>query len=867
MPPPDDMNRAGEDFDQLFDWGGATGGLDVSMPDVKVSQAPILPISPLSATHHDFHFSTVQPQSLTAPSVHDLPTPTHSSSSPETRSSTDHRLSGETLRDNTSPTNARPLKRKLSPNDINGIVPQRDLPLPAAKKRPHNIIEKRYRANLNEKIAELRDSVPSLRSTKKNKIRDGSGADSDEEDLDGLTPSNKLNKASVLTKAVEYIRHLEFRTRRLEDENRSLKDRLETLDKVIAQGGHDSERATAFTSESVIEGGSPASASTDGATSDDKASKPAQPVQGLIPIPDSWRRLRQNQSREHYGHVYESTSQSSVIKGKWPKRIMLGSLAGLMLMEGFSENESSAESTQKGLFGIPLELLDGWEFLRSPRIYLRAFAAFCQAGGALPLIKGFTALTIACFLMFTYLFNSRPQPKEDVEGDGAYADQAPGPASPIAVRRRAWSTSMQVLKLPHHSFFPEWLAVTAEWLNYTVRYLFGYQAYFWLTGRSTEDDAARIKAWDIAIDAQLAGGDTEVSRSRVVLTSFGSGTLPRTPMRLMQKSLHCRVLLWNVGRKYGASFHLANAVGKYFANREWQRARYLQERTSSRDAERLPSNLAALLTLECEAVFSDTVIQRAYNLMYDTPTHDQAEDVLMDVVVDDHAVRSPLDAVAAWRSTAALREVFEMSMQSPGEVGILQETLSVALRVAPLGSTAQVRALAAHALFGAANRNAFHLRATEILRPHALAEGTSAFNAPRGPFFIDSSTPASARTDIENCLHCAKTLIVLDQENSADSARQVFASRPIVNNDTTTILTAAAVKHLLARLRLTDQLEPQVGQFMSRADSPIADCQSSPRFTTHQKRRQSMMSNDTGYESLEETPSGDPWDLQAFNEV
>ncbi|ETN43178.1 uncharacterized protein HMPREF1541_02336 [Cyphellophora europaea CBS 101466] len=860
------MDRTEEEFDNLFDWGGATNGIDTSMPDVKVTQAPILPISPLSATHHDFSFATAQPQSLTAPSVYDLPTPRHSSSSPDTRPSTDVRLSGETLRDDTSPINARPLKRKLSPNDTNGIVPLRELPPPAAKKRPHNIIEKRYRANLNEKIAELRDSVPSLRTTQKARVTDGLGAESEDEDLNGLTPSNKLNKASILTKAVEYIRHLEFRTKRLEDENRSLKERLETLDKVIAQGGHDSHRATAFTSESLIEGGSATTGPSNDTTSDDQESKPAQPVQGLIPIPDSWRRLRQSQTQEHYGHIYSSSSQNSVLKGKWPRRVMLGSLAGLMVMEGFSEHEHDSDSGQKGLFGIPLELLDGWEFLRSPRIYLSAFAQFCRAGGVLPLAKGFLALTIAAFLIFTYLFNSKPPRKENFEEERLPSDQAPVPASPIEVRRRAWSTSMQVLKLPHHNFFPEWMAVTAEWINYVVRCTFGYQAYFWLTGRAIEDDAARIKAWDIAIDAQLAGGDVEVSRSRVVLTSFGSGTLPKTPIRLMQKSLHCRVLLWNVGQRDSAPYRFANGVAKFFAAREWQHARRLQMETKAHDSERLPNNLAALLAMECEDVFTDTVIQRAYNLMYDRPTHDQAEDTLMDVVVDDHAIRSPLDAIAAWRSTAALRRVFETSMQNPEETGLLQDQLSLALKIAPQDSAAQLRALAAHALFGKSNRNTFHLRASDILRLHKPAEGTSPGLHTPGPFFIDSSTPISARADIENCLHCAKTLMVLDQENSVEQAQLVFASRTLETNKTTTILTAAALTYLIARLPELDQHINQVGSFMPRADCPIADCQSSTWFVVRQKRRQSMASNDTGYESLDDNTL-DLWDDRALYEV
>lgn len=839
MPPPDDMARPGEDFDMFFDMKSAASPIDTSMPDLKITQAPILPISPLSATHHDFNFSAIQPQALTAPPFHDLPTPSHSSSSPDARSSTDLRLSGETLRDDTSPTNARPLKRKLSPNDISGVVPQREPMPPAAKKRPHNIIEKRYRANLNEKIAELRDSVPSLRSTKKAKTKDGSGAESEDDDLDGLTPSNKLNKASILTKAVEYIRHLEFRTKRLEDENTSLKQRLETLDKVIAQGGHDSQRTAAFTSESIIEGGAP----KDDATSDQEGSQPANPVQGLIPIPDSWRRLRQSQPQEHYGHVYQSSSQRSLLKGKWPTRVMLGSLAGLMVMEGFSETEASSESGQKGLFGIPLELLDGWEFLRSPRIYLRVFAEFCRAGGVIPLIKGFMALTILAFLIFTYLFNSKPQPKDDVEDEAVCAEQAPSPASPIEVRRRAWSTSMQVLKLPHHSFFPEWMALTAVWLEYTFQQIFGS-----VLGFRIEDDAARVKAWDIAIDAQLAGGDVEISRSRVALTIFGSGTLPKAPVRLMQKALHCRLLLWNVGNTSGLAFRMANGVGRYFANREWRRARALHEQIGARVADRLPSNLAALLSMDCEDVFTDIVIQRAFNLMFDRPTHEQADDQLMDVVVDDHAIRSPLDAIAAWRSTALLRQVFETSMRCPGESGLLQNDLTLALRIAPPGSAVHVRALAGQALFSHSNRHGYMLRASDMLRSSTSVASSPVDVSDRGPFFIDSSTPPSARPDLENCLHCAKTLAVLDQEKDSIRAQAVFASRKIESTSATTLLTDAALKAVLTRLPAA----MEAASSTSNPASPMVDGLLSPPFPPNTKRRQSVMSNDTGYESLDD---------------
>ena len=75
------------------------------------------------------------------------------------------------------------------------------------KKTAHNMIEKRYRTNLNDKIAALRDSVPSLRVM----ARSGNGDDEDElEDLEGLAPAHKLNKATVLSKhrtCLSSVRH------------------------------------------------------------------------------------------------------------------------------------------------------------------------------------------------------------------------------------------------------------------------------------------------------------------------------------------------------------------------------------------------------------------------------------------------------------------------------------------------------------------------------------------------------------------------------------------------------------------------------------------------------------------------------------
>ncbi|KAI8376029.1 helix-loop-helix DNA-binding domain-containing protein [Radiomyces spectabilis] len=89
------------------------------------------------------------------------------------------------------------------------------------KKTAHNAIERRYRNNINDRIAELKNAVPALLYAKLKDSRTGSKRshraameeeDDDGEDaeeyLDGVAVATKLNKATILRKAIEYINHL-----------------------------------------------------------------------------------------------------------------------------------------------------------------------------------------------------------------------------------------------------------------------------------------------------------------------------------------------------------------------------------------------------------------------------------------------------------------------------------------------------------------------------------------------------------------------------------------------------------------------------------------------------------------------------------
>jgi len=98
--------------------------------------------------------------------------------------------------------------------------------------KAHNLIEKRYRNNLNEKIGALRDCIPSLKSVKKE-----SDQDEDMECEDGESKP-KCNKGVILGKAIAYIAELEKQVEKLTKENARLNFVIEgSLDSYLYASG------------------------------------------------------------------------------------------------------------------------------------------------------------------------------------------------------------------------------------------------------------------------------------------------------------------------------------------------------------------------------------------------------------------------------------------------------------------------------------------------------------------------------------------------------------------------------------------------------------------------------------------------------
>ncbi|RDW74410.1 basic helix-loop-helix domain-containing protein [Aspergillus mulundensis] len=681
-----------------------------------------------------------------------------------------------------------------------------------SKKRAHNVIEKRYRANLNEKIAELRDSVPSLRASK------GSGGLADDED-EGVTPANKLNKASILSKATDYIKHLEIRNKRLEDENTALKIRLRELEKAADQSLTSAASVSSPSNYTVSTESGGSSSPSIFSNPEDSPIEPSpsssRPAAGMIQMPDSFKRMRSEQPKDNLWSQsymqYPSSSSGSAQSGNgrrrsyYPNKYVLGTLAGLMVFEGLGK-EKETDSTAKGLLALPFNYFRNVEV--PPVLYETMGRSFWSSWHAKAILHFlFLAVLVvgSAFIVFVYLFNSGPghQSSSKVSTTNVMLSSS-------NFRRQAWLTSIQRVGVPRHRFFHEWYVVTSRCFEYVLRCLLGWKLYSSITGITAEDEKGRVKTWDIAIDAQLSGGDAEISKSRLVLTIFAAGTLPRSPMRMMLKALHCRILLWRVGVPGQWSYQVSNDVARSLAKYQWDLARKKNAALPKDHEDALPSHLKALLKCECEDVMIDSIIQRAANLTWNDPTQEgsDGDDAFLDVVEEDPAIQSSLDALAAWWSShllqRALLRYFEASARGPDAKksrDLFKAKIQLALDVAPQPSAAHTRALVMMAVFFEQDR-VENIGAVLAALPKEKSKSTqnSTFN------FLDSSLPVSVREEISIAVRCAMIAAIftarsrhetsLPESFTMEKAVTWFDQLPLDPVDLT-LLGFSAVYHLL----------------------------------------------------------------------
>ncbi|KAI1309279.1 helix-loop-helix DNA-binding domain-containing protein [Xylaria venustula] len=708
--------------------------------------------------------------------------------------------SPEGIRDYDKP-NSR--KRKSSAEDDDDDDDDDDCHQPV-KKTAHNMIEKRYRTNLNDKIAALRDSVPSLRIMSKSAR--GEDTTEDREELHGLTPAHKLNKATVLSKATEYIRHLEKRNSRLVDENTAMQQRIAAFEKLFMSGAmngaisphqqHAPPTPTTYPQESTTFAPAPMG-----------TSRPDP--QGMIQVPDDMKRIiaaqlaagqpypvPQQTFRPNPALVRQQQiqQQQQMQAGGWQNatpyfgKLMVGSLAGLMLLEAVRENEQSNETPEgRGLFALPIHLL---RFLTSS-LSVNFMGYSIHGARVIYLIKVVLLLCSLWWALMPSLMDSKPPSPKQSKHILAAPKAAPSLASPIHVRRQAWLTAVQTVWVPRHNFFLEAAALSLKTVKLSLRNLIGVHGYQMLTGLTEEQEIARVKAWTIALDAQLAGGDVEISKSRLTLTLLASATLPTTPLRLMLKALHIRVLLWELGLT-GVQTGVQVIAAKV-ARAKWNEAKQLnrlitQLRRNGQESpdEDLPDHLAALLEQDCDDVLNPAVIQRAHNLAWNRATEYNAIGSIdgMSTVIDDPAVRSPMDAVAAWWSSMTLQGVLTTSLltsenEDDDTALHIEHEVSLAIRTAPIGSVAQQRALVTRALLSDEKRSINIVAAlqaigpvTAVLTPNDTSD-TPRHDAPTSPL---KELPSSlvTTTELRTSLLCAMAIAHLQKYPPPDEPVNIY---------------------------------------------------------------------------------------------
>lgn len=485
-------------------------------------------------------------------------------------------------------------------------------------------------------------------------------------------------------------------------------------------------------------------------------------------------------------------------------KLMVGSLAGLMIVEAIRENEQSNESPGgRGLFALPVQLL--MSFVNSTH--------FTIGGYTISTARFFSSLKLLILLgamlwaFVPSLFASKP-PKSGEKAFSPSLRGVPSLASPIHVRRQAWLTAIQTVWVPRHNFFLEAAALVLKTMKFTLRNTMGVRGYQLLTGLTEEQETARIKAWTIALDAQLAGGDVEINKSRLTLTLLASGTLPDTPQRLMLKALHIRVLLWQVDILPG----IFNVLASKLARSNWNEAKHLnrllnQLRKGSNTGtdDDLPDHLSVLLEQDCDDVLNDDVVQRAHNLAWNRHTAHNALDMIdgMNSVVDDTAVRSPMDAVSAWYSSAILQRILASNLG--GERQRTSEAdLDLAVKVAPIGSNAQVRALVARTFLLDKKRGANIAAAMQAMQPSIDTEQSPQYTRGAPLPLIDSRmAPNFPDPDTHMALRCSQGIAHLQKFHSPPQwALDVINTIvPPPGSEGMSLLSFTAAFHLMDLLR------------------------------------------------------------------
>ncbi|ODQ52675.1 hypothetical protein SAICODRAFT_7715 [Saitoella complicata NRRL Y-17804] len=638
------------------------------------------------------------------------------------------------------------------------------------KKTAHNMIEKRYRTNLNDKIGALRDAVPALRCAGIG----GSGSLSDAEldpDLDGLAPAQKLNKATVLSKATEYIYHLEARNKQLQDEVRRMRDYLSA------------QAAAAQAQQQVIQR--------------KRTMVPGQGVPGMHLHQQHPHAHPHQQQHPQHQPPDEPRGHRQRSSGGYMSKVMVGSMAGMMVMGGAGQFGAHPDQggvpvhgqqhSARGLAALPgfLRLGSGNAGFMSA-VTLRSLSGWSTYDAFMLGLKVLLVVGAVTYILNPAFFDREEKDKNKgvvaqkqrtrtvtgTETAAAVGEKtSPAVSSPLCVRQKAFETALQTVYMPPAGArLPICTAMLTKFCKALLCMTCGHEVFQTLAGLNESEDLMRISAWERALDAQLAGGDSKINRARLAFSFFSSLTLPPSASRCMLQALHIQVLLHGVTPE-----SLARKLSAHF----WKKARAVL--VAAGDEEVLPEHIKNLLVEYNSAeIFTPEVVRRAYGLasghILDEDEVEEADEN-MDFVVEDDAAKSPLDALAAWSSCMIARKVLKAAFVAKEKdadkemMEELKDELEVALEIAPPNSAALRTGLLTKALVypdaeGASLRDAMKAW-YDNLPMNAKVEEEEAL-------LIMPSTQIT--TDARVGLRCAMVLWLLqsDEPGKAKRAANIF---------------------------------------------------------------------------------------------
>lgn len=388
-------------------------------------------------------------------------------------------------------------------------------------------------------------------------------------------------------------------------------------------------------------------------------------------------------------------------------RLAMAAFAGMMATESFHTTD---QADGRALFALPSQLLAQLG-AGIQRVLPLGGAASTQGLGQA--IRGLLLLLVVAYLILPAVFGSISSSRFASGSSKTRASLASAPAI-AASRRQAFESASQRVWIPADSVAAEWVAIALKLVRLSLRRLTGaaedpaWLRYRHLASVPRETEAARIKAWDLALDAQLLGGDVRINGRRLLLTLLGGATLPETPARRMLLALHARILAVS-GMNSCMVLGLARGRVDSFARYCWQRAQALSKMAPGPQprsdgpggggddgGEALPPHLRRFLELDVDDALAPGVVQRVFDMAWQRQASGSAADVV--------AVRSPLDVAAALWAAPAVRDLLTSFLREdgdgPDEEGAprLSDRVERILTIAPPGSAVHAYATVARAV-------------------------------------------------------------------------------------------------------------------------------------------------------------------------